>query len=128
MIRRLLGCSILAILALSGCRSGQNASVQPASVQTSATPTYKVYKLRGKVISTNAEKGEVDLDGEAIPGFMEAMTMPYKLKDPSLLEKLHQGDVITADVLVPQNSDADVLLDHIIVVAQTKPNNQPPAS
>jgi protein SCO1/2 len=76
-----------------------------------------VYKLRGKVVSTNAAKGEVTIDNEAIPGFMEAMTMPYKLKDTSLLSKLHKGDVITADVLVPQDSDADVLLDHIIVVA-----------
>lgn len=128
MIRRLLGCSILAILALSGCRSAESTGVQPVPVQTSAKPTYKVYKLRGKVISTNAAKGEVNLDGEAIPGFMEAMTMPYKLKDPSLLDKLHQGDVITADVLTPQNSDTDVLLDHIVVVAQTKPDSQPPAS
>jgi protein SCO1/2 len=128
MIRRLLGCSILAVLALSGCRSAQSAGVQPVPVQTSANPTYKVYKLRGKVISTNAAKGEVNLDGEAVPGFMEAMTMPYKLKDPSLLNKLHQGDVITADVLAPQDSNADVLIDQIVVLAQPKPDHRPPSS
>jgi protein SCO1/2 len=120
MIRKLLGCSILAILALSGCRSAESAGIQSSPSQSSANPTYKVYKLRGKVISTNAAKNEVTLDGEAIPGFMEAMTMPYKLKDRSLLDKLHTGDVITADVLAPQDSDADVLLDHIVVVAQAK--------
>jgi len=81
-----------------------------------------VYKLRGKVISTDTAKGEVNLDGEAIPGFMEAMTMPYKLKDPSLLGTLHQGDVITADVLVSQDAVANVLLDHIVVVAHAKPS------
>jgi protein SCO1/2 len=90
-----------------------------------ATPTYKVYHLRGKVIGTNAATGEVTLDHEAIPGFMEAMTMPYKLKDPSILSELHPGDVITANVLVSQGADADVLLDHIVVVAQGKADYKP---
>jgi protein SCO1/2 len=56
---------------------------------------------------------------------MEAMTMPYKLNDPSILGELHPGDVITADVLVSQDADADVLLDHIVVVAQAKPDYKP---
>lgn len=90
-----------------------------------ATPIYNVYHLRGKVIGTNAATGEVTLDHEAIPGFMEAMTMPYKLKDPSILSELHPGDVITADVLVSQGADADVLLDHIVVVAQGKADYKP---
>jgi protein SCO1/2 len=84
-----------------------------------------VYKLRGKVVSSNAATGEVTLDHGAIPGFMDAMTMPYKLKDPSILSELHPGDVITADVLAPLDPNADVLLDHIVVVAQAKPDYRP---
>ena len=99
---------------------GQNAATQP-----NASQNYKVYKLRGKVVSTDAAKGEVTLNHEAIPGFMDAMTMPYKLKDASILSELHPGDVITADVLVSQDPDADVLLDHIVVVAQGKPDYKP---
>ena len=76
-------------------------------------------------MSADPSKGEVTLDHEAIPSFMEAMTMPYKLKDPNILGELHPGDVITADVLVSQGSDADVLLDHIVVVAQAKPDYKP---
>jgi protein SCO1/2 len=95
------------------------------ATQPAAGQNFKVYKLRGKVVSTNAAKGEVTLDHEAIPGFMEAMTMPYKLKDASILSELHPGDVITADVLVSQDPDADVLLDHIVVVAQGKPDYKP---
>jgi protein SCO1/2 len=87
-----------------------------------------VYKLRGKVVSTDTAKGEVTLNHEAIPGFMEAMTMPYKLKDPSILGELHPGDIITADVLVSPDPDADYLLDHIVIVAQAKPDNRPPVS
>jgi len=118
VIRRILTSTLFVVLV--GCHSAQTAV--PAS---EATPTYKVYHLRGKVIGTNAATGEVTLDHEAIPGFMEAMTMPYKLKDPSILSELHPGDVITADVLVSQGADADVLLDHIVVVAQAKADYKP---
>lgn len=65
------------------------------------------------------------LDHEAIPGFMEAMTMPYQLKDPSIISDLHPGDVITADVLVSKTGQQTVLLDHIVVVAQGKPDYKP---
>jgi len=119
-MRRLLASSVLALLVLAGCHSGQRPPSQPDSSQN-----FKVYHLRGKVVSTDAAKGEVTLNHEAIPGFMDAMTMPYKLKDASILGELHPGDVITADLLVSQDPDADVLLDHIVVVAQGKPDYLP---
>ena len=119
-MRRLLASSVLALLVLAGCHSGQKPPSQPDSSQN-----FKAYHLRGKVVSTDAAKGEVTLDHEAIPGFMDAMTMPYKLKDASILGELHPGDVITADLLVSQDPDADVLLDHIVVVAQGKPDYLP---
>jgi protein SCO1 len=81
--------------------------------------------MRGKVMSVNVAKSEVTVNHEAIPGFMEAMTMPYNVKDPNVVNELHPGDVITADVLVSQDADADVLLDHIVVLAQGKPDYKP---
>ncbi len=123
MIRRLLVFSLLVVVALAGCHSEPRAETS----QTVAT-NFKVYKLRGKVVSTNATKDEVTLDHEAIPDFMGAMTMPYKLKDANLVGELHPGDVITADLLVSQDADADVLLDHIVVVAQGKPDYRPQVS
>lgn len=121
VMRRWIVGSLLAFLVLSGCHSGQNS-------QQSSTPQFKVYKLRGKVVSTDAAKGEVTLNHEAIPGFMDAMTMPYKLKDANVLSELHSGDTITADVLVSQDADAEILLDHIVVVAQAKPDYKPAVS
>lgn len=117
--RRLVVYALLAIVALAGCRSGQQ-TASPGSGQN-----FKVYKLRGRVVSTDAAKGEVTLNHEAIVGFMEAMTMPYKLKDARILGELHPGDTITADVLVSQDQDADILLDHIVVVAQARPDYLP---
>ena len=66
------------------------------------------------------------VDHEAIPGFMDAMTMPYQLKDPTIASDLHPGDTITADVLVSKSSEETVLLDHIVVIAQAKPDYKPP--
>jgi len=116
VMRRLLVFSFLVLILLSGCHSGQKAPSQQASSQGS-----KIYHLRGKVVSTDGAKGEVTVNNEAIPGFMEAMTMPYKLKDVHLLSQMHPGDVITADLLVSPGPDADDLLDHIVVVTQAKP-------
>lgn len=106
-------------MALGGCHRQQPAA------DSAADTIYRIYKLRGKVISTNLSTGEVTLNHEAIPGFMDAMTMPYKLKDTNILSELHPGDVITADVLVSQGNDASVLLDHIDIVAQGKPDYRP---
>ena len=120
VIRRLLLPTLFIVVALAGCHSGQN-----GSTQTSADPNVKVYHLRGKIISTDVSHGIVVLDHEAIPGFMDAMTMPYQLKDPSIISDLHPGDVITADVLVSKSAEQTVLLDHIVVVAQGKPDYKP---
>jgi protein SCO1/2 len=105
---------------LAGCHSDRTSDTAASSAQN-----FKVYKLRGKVVSADAAKGAVTLDHEAIPGFMDAMTMPYKLKDATILSELHPGDVITADVVVSPDPNADVLLDHIVVVAQGKPDYRP---
>ena len=119
MIRKLLVLALIAMTMSAGCHRQEGAS------ESSAESSYKTYKLRGKVVATNPAAGEVTVNHEAIPGFMEAMTMPYKLKDPNILSELHPGDVLTADVLVSEGSDASVFLDHIVVVAQGKPDYKP---
>ena len=121
VMRRLLVSPLLVLIVLAGCHAVQKSSVQSGQ-------NFKVYHLRGKVVSTDAAKGEAMLNHEAIPGFMDAMTMSYKLKDASILGELHPGDVITADVLVSQDPDAEILLDHIVVVAQAKPDYKPAVS
>ena len=58
---------------------------------------------------------------------MGAMTMSYKLKDPSIASELHPGDRITADLLVTSTSDGleDIQLDKIVVIAQARPDYKP---
>ncbi|MBW4026784.1 SCO family protein [Acidipila rosea] len=108
----------LLALVLAGCRSHPNAAGIAAANDTSA----KHYPVRGKVVSTDAARGEVTLDSAAIPGFMEAMTMPYRLADRSILSELHPGDSITATLLVSDKGD---FLDQIVITAQAKPDYKP---
>jgi len=118
VIRRVFLYSVAAVVALTGCRAAHNSNAQAGADVT-------VYHVRGKVVSTDPTAGIVVLDGDAIPGFMDAMTMPYQLKDPASLSKLHPGDTITADVLVSKGSEQTILLDNIDIVAQAKPDNKP---
>ena len=110
-------------LLVAGCHAGPRPDAQPTN-----DSSYKTFKLRGKVVSTNPATAEVTVNHEAIPGFMEAMTMPYKVKDANILSELHPGDVITADVLVSKDANSDVLLDHIVVVGQSRPDYRPTVS
>ena len=77
------------------------------------------------VVSTDAAKGQVTVDSEAIPGFMDAMIMPYTLKQPNIITELHPGDTITATLTVSRNGD---LLDEIDIIAQAKADYKPPVS
>ena len=108
----------LAFAGLTGCHSATKDAV-------TAPQQFKTYPLRGTIVSTNAAKGEITINHQAIPGFMDAMTMPYKLRDTRILGELHPGDMVTADVLVSQTADADVFVDHFVVVGQAKPDYRP---
>jgi len=103
------------LLGLPGCHRHGTAAPQ-------ATGAVKTYKLKGTVASTDEQQGEVIVNSEAIPGFMDAMTMPYKVKDPGILQDLHPGDKLTADLLL---SDTSSMLDHIVVTQQTQPDYKP---
>lgn len=82
----------------------------------------KQYQVRGVVVSTDPKKGAISLDTEAIPGYMEAMTMPYQLRQPGVAAELHRGDQITATLLVGKDS---AMLDAIDVIAQARPDYKP---
>jgi protein SCO1/2 len=65
-------------------------------------PREIIYDLRGQVISIYSVKNEITIKHEEIPGFMPAMTMPFKVKDVTLLEKRKPGDFIEAKLVVTE--------------------------
>jgi protein SCO1/2 len=62
--------------------------------------TAKRYNLTGRVVSIDKPAHSVSVDGDEIPGFMAAMTMPYQVKDASVLDKLSPGDQIKAEIVM----------------------------
>jgi protein SCO1/2 len=104
------------VMLLSGCRG---ATAPDASFHAGV----KQYHVRGVVVSADAAKGEVTVDTQAIAGFMQAMTMPYKLKDANVATELHPGDTITATLLASETSD---VLDQIVIVGQARADYVPP--
>ena len=66
-------------------------------------PREVIYDLRGQVISIYSVKNEITLKHEEIPGFMPAMTMPFNVKDVSLLQGRMPGDFIEAKLVVTDN-------------------------
>jgi len=116
---------IFAPALITGCRKAPDTTSSTSATQPAGD--LRAFPIRGKVVSVDAAKGSITLDHEAIPGFMEAMTMPYPLKDKSLASELHPGDRITATLLVRKTSDAyeDPQLDKVVVIAQGKPDYTP---
>jgi protein SCO1/2 len=87
---------LCALLAFSACNRG------PSQHSTADLQPAKRYALKGKVISIDKQAGTADINNEPIPGFMDAMVMPYPIKPPAMLDQLQPGDSITADVVVAE--------------------------
>jgi len=73
------------------------------------------YHLVGKVVSIDINDGTATIDHQAIPGYMEAMTMPYAAENPSDLKKLEPGDEIKADIVIDQGVP---LLSNIVITGK----------
>src|SRR5581483_9184275 len=76
-----------------------------AIVPATACTHTKKYPLRGLVLEKNVSTSEITVKHEDIPGFMLAMTMPYKVKDAAVIAELQPGDVIAADVVTANNGN-----------------------
>ncbi len=116
-IRRRAIALFFACLLTAAC----NKSAQPAPTADSGI---KRYHFTGRVVSTDKRANSVMIDGDDVPGFMGAMTMPYAVKDSSLLDKLKPGDQIAADIVVQGD---DSWLENVVVTGHTAPPPKPTA-
>jgi Cu/Ag efflux protein CusF len=109
----LLACFLVSVMTVA-CNKG---SSQPTVVvPPQAAPAAKRYHLKGKVVSVDKQSKMLNVDGEPIPDFMDAMTMPYEVRPESAMDKLKPGDAITADVVL---QDEKAWLENIVVTGHS---------
>ena len=58
------------------------------------------FEMRGRVVSVDKRNREAVVAHEEIPGFMEAMTMPFTVKDTWVLDTVGAGDTLQATLVV----------------------------
>src|SRR5690349_19490529 len=114
--RLMLGVVAFFLAAAAGC-SSRPAGPAPKAAGTASTRTTHTYKLVGVVMRVSAETGQVSIAHEAIPGFMDAMTMPFTIKDHGLLEDVKEGDAVEGKLKVEKEGDAvkDYELQDLVV-------------
>ncbi|MGC1186068.1 MAG: copper-binding protein [Candidatus Acidiferrales bacterium] len=128
MQRKMFGLAIAGlatVLAVSGeqsVRAMQPARSGPSSQSSENNQTTKTqrYVLAGTVQSIDLSNHQIVVDGDAVPGYMDAMSMPYSVPDKNAIKALKVGDVIHADLVV-QGDDSH--LENITVTGHAKPKS-----
>lgn len=90
-------------------------------------PVGRTFSARGVILEVKTNSAQVVIRHEAIPGYMDGMTMPFKVKDPSQLTGLKRGDQATFQLHVTTDES---WVDHfqkigVISLAENKAGSQP---
>jgi len=89
-----------------------------------ASAEAKRYSLKGKVVAVDKAKKKATVKHEEIPGYMDAMTMDFPIREDWVWDDLNPGADVFAELVV----DADEYwLEKIAISAAPNPN-QPPLS
>src|SRR5208283_2784170 len=85
-----------------GCFRSQAPQAESHAEKASPQPRRetKQYTLTGEVRKVQRQSGEVTIRHDAIPGFMEAMTMPFHVDSHELPEDLREGDQVQGTLTV----------------------------
>ncbi len=123
MLRARVWMIALLCAAPGGCSARRDVSPEPAKAQ--AAPAVKEYVLRGEVKRVEKATKEAIIRHEAIPGFMEAMTMPFRIGDPAVLDDLRPGDQVEGKLRVEQENgttrDYQLVDLRVVAVAPAPP-------
>ena len=90
---------VLAALALAIVACSDSSKQKPLS-----EPGEKLYVLKGKIVGRDAGDNTIKLDHEAIPGFMEAMTMDYTVRGARVAQLPPNGSRVEARLHVKEDA------------------------
>lgn len=98
---------------------------QKADTQT-ASADAKRYPIKGKVVSVDKANKKALIEHEEIPGYMEAMTMNFLIKEDWVWNDLTPGSDIRAELVVDETAKEPYWLEKIGIVAAPNPNQPAP--
>ncbi|HEX7604169.1 MAG TPA: copper-binding protein [Polyangiaceae bacterium] len=103
--------AFVAICVTLACGRSTHAAPLTTAATIDASVEAKRYASRGVLENIDGARKRVSIAHEDIPGFMNAMTMPFDVKDANLLTGLAVGDTVTFSFTV---DDSDrIVLDRI---------------
>ena len=88
----------LALVLVVACSDTEN-KAKPLS-----EPGEKLYTLKGRVLGRDAGDNTIRVDHEAIPGYMEAMTMDYSIRGADVAQLPPDGTRIEAKLHVTESA------------------------
>ena len=103
----------VSLVLLSSCTAPAN---RTNSDQPSATE--KRFPIKGKVISVDKAKKTAEIEHEEIPGYMDAMTMPFKIHEDWVWDTLVPGADIQAEMVVDSKKPDGYWLERIVVIGK----------
>lgn len=114
------------ILALACGKAKISNADKPLSV-----PGEKLYALQGKIVGRDAAENSLTIDHEAIPGYMEAMTMDYIVRGAKVDALPPNGTAIAATLHVTDDHGIWITGVHAGGAAHRPPQSpaaRPPAA
>ena len=108
---------LLSIFVLAACQKTQTA---PASSEA------KRYPFKGKVVSVDKSNKKAKIDHDAIPGYMEGMTMDFPIHEDWVWDNLTPGADIRAELVVDNTAKDPFWLEKIGIVALPNPDQPAP--
>lgn len=102
------------------------AACQKAETQPAVSADAKRYSLKGKVVAVDKTKKKATIAHEDIPGFMEAMTMDFPIREDWVWEDLQPGAELRAELVVDSAAKDPYWLEKIGIVAAPNPNAPAP--
>ena len=107
--RTILLLLLVLLVAVTGCGRQEKEASKPTDI----------YHLKGQVVALDPASSLITIAHEKIPDFMEAMTMPFSIKDSALFHGVEVGDSVRGVVAVQR---PEVWLDSLAVVWKMPPS------
>jgi len=103
----LFALTALSLLAVAAGCGRSRPDTPPAATpppRLAARTSAETRKLVGVVRFSDPATGRVTIRHEAIPGFMDAMTMPFTLKNRQVLDDVHPGDEVEGTLRIDREN------------------------